>query len=137
MAGQPLWCRRDKSQKKSLIGHLNKPVKDVPDPLHKRGEMDRGSPESIPLWYTDSQGNVPLFRACSGLGESSGAVGRREACCTRRQDRRRVRKGQCGQVGRLHIPVKVSAVCPAVPAWVSTGRADICAVLTYHVPDTL
>ena len=62
----------------SLIGHLNKPVKDVPDPLHKRGEMDRGSPESIPLWSTDSQetlirGNMFPF---SVLAEAWGRVQR-------------------------------------------------------------
>lgn len=39
----------------SLMGHLSKPVKDVPDPLERQAEVDGGAPESTLLLLTDSQ----------------------------------------------------------------------------------
>ena len=46
----------------SLMGHLSKPVKDVPDPLKKQAEVDGGAPERTLLWLTDSQDMLMIQR---------------------------------------------------------------------------
>lgn len=46
----------------SLMGHLSKPVKDVPDPFKKQAEVDSGAPESTLLWLTESQEMLMIQR---------------------------------------------------------------------------
>lgn len=46
----------------SLMGHLSKPVKDVPGPLDKEAEVDGGPSESTLLWSASSQEMLMIQR---------------------------------------------------------------------------
>ena len=46
----------------SLMGHLSKPVKDVPGPLDKQTEVDGGPPESTLLWSAISREMLMIQR---------------------------------------------------------------------------